>query len=292
VAGQFGAASLAGELSADADLDLSERPDVDAEAAHASLRVLASVEQGHRLRDDARQLGFALNPQFNGELIIAGDKERKVTDALALLVAGPMKPELQKLQDRHDAWLEAQQKKKKPAGAALAAYVDKSVPNLSSIVALAKCGGKTILLTGDARGDKILEGLEAVGALARGGKLHVDVLKVPHHGSSNNVDDDFYQRISADHYVFSGDGEHGNPERETYPLAEIDAARKAEWIKQQAIEKKKEAAGGPKARENWSAAKHGLVSFFKDTPLAAGQKLRIVGDNEAHVIDLLDPLGF
>jgi hypothetical protein len=78
----------------------------------------------------------------------------------------------------------------------------------------------------------------------------------------------------------------------TYPLAEIDAARKAEWIKQQAIEKKKEAAGGPKARENWSAAKHGLVSFFKDTPLAAGQKLRIVGDNEAHVIDLLDPLGF
>ena len=310
VAGQFGAASLAGGLPADAELDLSERPDVDAEDAHASLQVLASVEQGHQLRADARKLGFPLNPQFDGKLIMAGDRERKVADVLALLVAGPTKPELQKLQDKHDAWLEAQKKKKAPAGASLAAYVDKSIPNLSSIVALARCGGKSMLLTGDARGDKILGGLEAAGALRPGGKLHVDVLKVPHHGSSNNVDNDFYQRISANHYVYSGNGEHGNPEREsfemlfrargaepfeihlTYPLAEIDAARKDDWIKQQALEKKKAAAGGKKARENWSAAKHGLVSFFKGTKLSAGQKLRIVGNNEPHVIDLLDPLGF
>ena len=48
--------------------------------------------------------------------------------------------------------------------------------------------------------------------------MHVDVLKVPHHGSSNNLDDDFFERIIADHYVFSGDGEHGNPERETLEM--------------------------------------------------------------------------
>jgi len=54
---------------------------------------------------------------------------------------------------------------------ALAAYVDKSVPNLSSLVVLAKAGGKTMLLTGDARGDKILEGLELVGALKKGEAL-------------------------------------------------------------------------------------------------------------------------
>jgi hypothetical protein len=99
------------------------------------------------------------------------------------------------------------------------------------------------------------------------GTLHVNILKVPHHGSSNNVDDDFFERISADHYVFSGDGEHGNPERETlemlfrargrapfelhltYPIVEIDALRKEEWMKQQAAEKAKAVAGGPKPRK-------------------------------------------
>ena len=48
----------------------------------------------------------------------------------------------------------------------LAAYDDDSVPNLSSIVVLAESGEaadrKRILFTGDARGDKILQGLELV----------------------------------------------------------------------------------------------------------------------------------
>ena len=48
--------------------------------------------------------------------------------------------------------------------------------------------------------------------------MHVDLLKVPHHGSSNNLDDEFFERITADHYVFSGDGEHGNPERESLEM--------------------------------------------------------------------------
>ena len=76
-----------------------------------------------------------------------------------------------------------------------------------------------MLLTGDARGDKILEGPRARRrAQADGKSMHVDVLKVPHHGSSNNLETDFFERITADHYVFSGNGEHGNPERETLEM--------------------------------------------------------------------------
>jgi hypothetical protein len=60
------------------------------------------------------------------------------------------------------------------------------------------------ILTGDARGDKILEGLELVGLLEKGGNMHVDVLKVPHHGSDNNMAPIFFTRVTADHYVFSG----------------------------------------------------------------------------------------
>ena len=73
---------------------------------------------------------------------------------------------------------------------------------------------------------QILEGLELGGAIKKGDTLHVDILKVPHHGSSNNLERGFFERITADHYVFSGDGEHGNPERETMEM--LFAARGSE----------------------------------------------------------------
>ena len=303
-AAQFGPASRDGELPDDATVDSEE--DEDEEVIVGSLKVLASIDQGHRLRGDAKVLGFPLPKK----LIMAGMDELKI-EGLGLVVAGPMQPELKKLQDKHDAWLKERKAKGDTGESALAAYVDKSVPNLSSIVVLAKSGGKTMLLTGDARGDKILEGLEMVGLMDPNGQIHVNVLKVPHHGSANNLDHDFFERVTADHYVFSGNGEHGNPEREalemlfqargnkpfqvhlTYPIDEIDPAREADWEKEQAKEKKKKAAGGnKKPRENWSDAKHSLAAFFDDTGLANGQKIHIVDETKPHVIDLLDPLGY
>ena len=304
---QFGAASLDGELPEDATVEVDE----DEEVVVSSLKVLASIEQGHRLRGEAETLAIPLNTEFEGKLILAGREALEMGGGLTFTVAGPMKPELLELQKKHDEWLKEQEKKPKPAGAALAAYVDKSVPNLSSIVVLAKSGGKTILLTGDARGDKILKGLESVGALDPGGSMHVDVLKVPHHGSSNNLARDFFERIRADHYVLSGDGEHGNPERETfemlfdarasdpfeihltYELDAIDRLRKEDWEKEQAKEKARKAKGSAHSpRPDWSPSKNGLKAFFERGRLAAGQKLRIAGDRTPHVIDLLDPLGF
>ncbi len=305
VTARFGAASLAGGLPADADLD-SDQPD---EVIRGNLKVLASVEQGHRLRGDAERLGFPRNPEFDGKLILAAKKPVTVADELSFVVAGPMQPELQALQEEHDKWL--QKLEGKSPEAALAAYVDPSVTNLSSIVVLAKSAGKTMLLTGDARGDKILEGLELAGVLKKGGSLAVDLLKVPHHGSSNNLETGFFERITASHYVFSGDGEHGNPERETmgmlfdardgkpftihltYPVDEIDLARKADWQKEQTKEKARKAKGSKKpVRENWSPAKHSLAAFFEKHKLAKGQAIEVVDAKKPHVIDLADPLGY
>jgi hypothetical protein len=299
-ASQFGAAATSGELPDDATVDSDEEEEV----VVGSLKVLASIDQGHRLRGDAQALGI----QLPRKLIMAKDVLRM--GDMDFVVAGPMQPELQRLQDRHDAWVEEQKNLGSTAESALASYIDTSVPNLSSIVVLAKSGGKTMLLTGDARGDKILKGLELAGLMEEGGKIHVDILKVPHHGSANNLDHDFFERVTADHYVFSGDGEHGNPERKamemlfkargkkplhvhlTYPIEEIDIAREADWKKEQAKEKKKKAAGGKKKpREDWSGEKHGLAAFFKKTKLAKGQKIKIVDVKKPHVIDLLDPLG-
>lgn len=42
--------------------------------------------------------------------------------------------------------------------------------------------------------------------------MHVDVLKIQHHGASANIDEPFCKKITADHYVFCGNGTHTNPE--------------------------------------------------------------------------------
>jgi hypothetical protein len=310
VTAQFGSASLEGDLPDDATIEGADEE--DPEVARSTLKVLASIAQGFRLRLDAEALEMPLNPQVDGTLIMASNKPLAVGSGLTFTVAGPLQPELLKLQKKHDEWLKELKAAGKKPEDALSAFVDNSVPNLSSIVVLAQVGGKTMLLTGDARGDKILDGLEAIGAVAAGGTLHVDLLKVPHHGSSNNVAPVFFKRITADHYVFSGNGEHGNPERETlemlfdargnkpfhlhltYPIDETDVERKKDWEKEQAKENARKANGtsSKEPREDWSPKKHSLAAFFAAHPLAAGQELDIVPEEQPHVIDLLDKLGF
>lgn len=83
-------------------------------------------------------------------------------------------------------------------------------PNRASITLLAEEAGKTCLLTGDAAEDEILDGLKAAGRL-NGEPFHCDLLKVQHHGSENNLSKTFADQVHADHYVFCGDGAHGNP---------------------------------------------------------------------------------
>ena len=290
VTAQFGAASLAGE------------PDVDG-LDPAAARVLASVSQGFRLRDDAKVLGLE-NLEFKKQLILAKKKSKKIDmgKGLSFIVIGPMHDEVVALQKDHDAFLKKKEKEKD----ALASFTDTSVANLSSVVVLAEVGKKRILLTGDARGDKVLEGLELVGLLKNDGKskIHVDILKGPHHGSDRNVEPVFFRRITADHYVFSGDGEHGNPERETlqmlldergdedftvhltYPIDEIDIGRKEDWAKEQAKEKARKAK---KVRPNWSPKKNSLAAFFAANK-AFAKKVVIVDETKPHLINLLDKI--
>jgi hypothetical protein len=300
----FGAAALAGTVDVGGDEELD------------AAKVLASIPQGRTLRDDAAFLGrgtqtWKINDAFKGRLIVAPSRAKKVTlgRGIALTIVGPMQAELIALQKTHDKWLKDRDKRKTEASAsALAAFVDKSVSNLSSLVMIVEAGKKRILLTGDARGDRILEGLRLARLLKPGATstMHVDVMKVPHHGSANNVDQTFFERVTAGHYVLCGNGEHGNPERETvemlfaargsapfvvyftYPIGEIDAARKIDWAKEQAKEKKK----GKKPRPNWSPKTHALGAFFATRRLARGQQIvEMSNDGESHVIDLLDPLG-
>jgi hypothetical protein len=221
VKSQFGAASISGNgFSEEQESEVEQRTDEDPEVVSSNLKVLASLQQGAQLREDAKRLGLSINEEFGGELIIAKEHAEPLDmgHGLSFEVVGPMLPEIDALRKKHVEWLQKLKEEGKKPSEVLAAYVDKSVPNLSSLVLLAEAGRKKMLLTGDARGDKILEGLELTGMIKSGGKFHVDLLKVPHHGSSNNLGNDFFERILAKHYVFSGDGEHGNPERESLEM--------------------------------------------------------------------------
>ena len=93
-----------------------------------------------------------------------------------------------------------------------------TIPNTASLMFLVEEDGHTLLLTGDSHQKMILDGLRETGKLESGEHIHVDVLKVPHHGSEHNVDVDFCRRVSADHYVFCGNGKNGNPEPEVLQM--------------------------------------------------------------------------
>lgn len=187
-------------------------------AGPASVAVAASVDQGRVLRRLAARLTVRLNSPFDGLVSSADGPGPTVSlkEGLKFTIVGPSAGRLNKLNEEWDEILRKRAAKAK-LGAEDAAYLDQSAFNLASIVVIAEAGGKTMLLTGDARGDDILEGLKAEGLLKRG-KAHFDFLKLPHHGSERNVETDFFRRVTADHYLISADGRHGNPEVATLEM--------------------------------------------------------------------------
>jgi len=208
---------------------LGAEPPVSSGMTRAGAIVLASVPQGRDLRNAAKRLGIPVNFDGKGGLIKApasGGRVETIGNGLTMTVLGPLTPQLAALEADWDKEIARLKKQGKLTPAALqdilADFVDGSVNNLSSIVLLAEAGGKRMLLTGDARGDFILDGAKKAGVL-KGGALRVDVLKLPHHGSIRNVKKEFFQQIVADHYVISADGRFDNPDVDT--LKALFAAR-------------------------------------------------------------------
>jgi hypothetical protein len=181
--------------------------------------IIASVKQGHKLSNNLGKLGLGGNGGFDG--LVQGRKMINLSSGLVFEVIGPLKQRLSELREEWDKTI--------PVGT-IAAFTDKSVPNLSSIVIIVSVGGKTMLMTGDARGDDILEYLEAAGHKVDGTQT-LDVMKVPHHGSMHNVTLDFFKALPARTYVISADGRHDNPDAPTIQwIAEARGAEKFEYV--------------------------------------------------------------
>ncbi|MGB3471411.1 MAG: hypothetical protein WBA51_11365 [Erythrobacter sp.] len=186
-----------------------------------------------------KQLGIPLNPEFGGEFVLRkrGQKPVRLGD-LTMTILGPTQAQMDTYEKTWNAYLDdkadyikrLQKRHRRSEGdlrqddlsdvldAALEASLTLSrnqivtPPNMASIVMLVEEGDQSILLTGDADDTDIIEGLEKAGKMDEEGRIHVSALKVPHHGAHNSYSDELAARVTADNYLFCGDGAHTNPE--------------------------------------------------------------------------------
>lgn len=182
------------------------------------------IGEGVKLQLADELLKIPRNTRFRQELATLDNSRRpERIAALRLWVLGPSKDNLEDLRKKWLRWLDDKAGRVSFDVSTPLVEPDDSINNLSSIMLLAEAKGRTILLTGDGRSDDIVHGLEEIGKLQPGGTCHVDVMKVPHHGSSRNAVGELFDRVLAYIYVFSANGLHSNPDWQTLVWL-VDAA--------------------------------------------------------------------
>jgi hypothetical protein len=209
------AAGLSGEAataSLQSLVSVDNLPGVNDE--HAQL-IMQSVGQGNNLAADLGTLRLNGNQPVNGFVMAKKGQQGFDIEGAKVTVVGPLESRLEALRKE---WAKALKKPtKKARQAALQALflpaksLDKSIPNLSSIVVLVEIGKRKLLLTGDAHGDDVVKAWTELG-LEGTKSTKVDLLKMPHHGSIRNTTEAFLKFFEAEHYVFSADGKYDNPD--------------------------------------------------------------------------------
>ena len=220
--------------------EMSNRQELRDEAT-LQRELAESVPEAIELSERAspEQLGIPVNRQFDGRLALVRPRGRPIkVGAFQLTVIGPFSEDLDVLRKDWNKWLKTHREQLEDlrrrmredagrlraselelvppplleAASALGDRSDVTPPNLASLMLLAEADGRTVLLTGDGHAREIERGLKEAGRLDAQDQMHVDVLKVQHHGAKANITEAFARAITADAYVFCGNGEHGNPE--------------------------------------------------------------------------------
>jgi hypothetical protein len=199
--------------------------------------IAEGIELSRRVRPE--QLDIKVNRHFGGKLALVRSNAQPIKlGSLTITVIGPFREDLDALRLEWNAWLRDNEEQLADLRRSLDRDADRlhasefehlrglltlasgeigdrkkvTVPNLASLMLLVEEDGKSLLLTGDGHHADILKGLAQAGKLSSQGGIHVDVLKVQHHGSEHNLDLPFARKVTANHYIFCGNGEHENPD--------------------------------------------------------------------------------
>jgi hypothetical protein len=90
---------------------------------------------------------------------------------------------------------------------------DPSEANGSSIAFLLEFGPKRVLLGADAHEDVLVPALRRFGDTVGEDRVRVDLFKLPHHASKNNVSADLVSAVDCDRYLVSSNGDNfGHPD--------------------------------------------------------------------------------
>ena len=171
-------------------------------------------QQGTDLTKLAESLDMPINQGFDDVIVVKDKIKSFQLSNVKFLVLGPTRKNLDKLQKEWNAWFT---KKEYTEGikSQLVQILDKSVPNLASIMFLTEIGNRKVLFSGDGLGQDIVEILSKNTMLDSSGKFYVDILKVPHHGSDRNSTQEFFDKVIAEYYIISANGSDDNPSLDT-----------------------------------------------------------------------------
>jgi beta-lactamase superfamily II metal-dependent hydrolase len=201
--------------------------------------VKTAIEVSNRI--SPAQLKIPLNPPDEKLMLVRADAKPIKLGTMRIQILGPRSADLKRLRDDWNEWLRTHKEelsklrqKAKETEDKLGSEVERVMapmiaqakelgnsssvtpPNLASLMLLVEQGTgnsvRRLILTGDGLGAEVIHGLKDLKKLRSDGTLHVDVLKMMHHGSEHNMDADFPKLITADHYIFCGNGFSDNPE--------------------------------------------------------------------------------
>ncbi|ABX51719.1 beta-lactamase domain protein (plasmid) [Shewanella baltica OS195] len=84
---------------------------------------------------------------------------------------------------------------------------DNSIHNGSSLAFIFECNDKSILFLGDAHPSIVIESLKSLG-YSKDNPLKIDYVKVSHHGSKANTNNELLLLIECENFIISANGKH------------------------------------------------------------------------------------
>ena len=176
--------------------------------------IMKGFQQGTDLTTLAKSLKIPINSGFDKVIEVEDNIRSTRLKNINLHIIGPTKKNLEKLRKEWNDWFTKKQQTEKTESG-LIQILDKSVPNLASIMFFAEIQNRKILFTGDGLGPNVIDILSKNALLDQNGKFYVDVLKVPHHGSDRNTSLEFFNTVNAKYYIISANGRDDNPSLNT-----------------------------------------------------------------------------
>lgn len=218
----------------------NSRPQLLAAQTRSPITEPFSARQGEKLARGIVKFAWPWNAEFASEIVSTDSPEAaqpiEIADGLTIRLLSPSDSQLIEMITQWDTELAAANIRNfdpdtdpdplsavfEPLGVpnvnklATADYsADHTRPNGTSIAFIAEFDGKRVLLAADAHSEVLEAALRPL-AEAEGGKVHIDLMKISHHGSKANTSKTFPGLIDCTRFAVSTNGaRHHHPDGET-----------------------------------------------------------------------------